>query len=384
MATDRGTSATRAGAPQYREQNGGGAGNQREHQAFSEKLRGELTAAGAERGPHGHFPRPSERTRQQEVADVGARHEENDHHCREHEDQRPTRVTDEGLPERNRKVLRALVLRAVLAFERGGECGEVGRRLIVGGVRLEPGHREDPPGFPSRRRGFRHAHREDQSRALLARWKAERGRGDADNLPQLGPDADAAPDDVGVGTEVALPGLVADHGDRRGALPRVGGGQLATERRRHAQRLEEAGRRRERRHAQRFAVTIEGRLPGTVPDERLDRRLAPSEVHVVANRDELFGDAGLSVAVIQDEQVLCVGVRQRPEQHRLDDGKDRDVRANAQSQRQDDRCAESRLANDHPERVTNVMPQHGAIRRAPAADSCPMTPGTQECRFISS
>ena len=107
------------------------------------------------------------------------------------------------------------------------------------------------------------------------------------------------------------------------------------------------------------------------------------QIDVVADRDELLRDAGAPIPMVQDHQVVRVRIRQRPQQHRFDDGKNRDVRADTQGEREDRRGAERRFAHDHPERVAEIVEQHGVIRRTLIGFSCDRSHVTAWCRFVA-
>ena len=70
-------------------------------------------------------------------------------------------------------------------------------------------------------------------------------------------------------------------------------------------------------------------------------------------------DAGSLVPVIQDDEPVRLGIRQRPQQHGLDDREHGDVGADAERKRQHRRRCEAGLANEQAERVANEIGEHG-------------------------
>ena len=113
----RGTSAASAGDGPPRDEHAGDAAGKREHEALGQDLRDQPSASGAERQAHRHFLLARERSREQQVADVGARDEQHEADRREQDDQRPLGVADQRVAQRHRVVARALILLRKLALE---------------------------------------------------------------------------------------------------------------------------------------------------------------------------------------------------------------------------------------------------------------------------
>ena len=166
-------------------------------------------------------------------------------------------------------------------------------------------------------------------------------------------DADAPADDGGIRPERRRPERVAEHDHRRGALSCIAGLDEAAGDRLHAERLEQSGARLERRREERIAVG--GHRRREVPERRhrLDALLPRRQIDVVADGDELLRDARAIVAMTEDDEIVGVRIRQRPQQDGLDDGEDRGVGADAQRQRQNGGDREERLSAEQ----TNTVPQ---------------------------
>ena len=122
--------------------------------------------------------------------------------------------------------------------------------------------------------------------------------------------------------------------------------------------LEQPGRGAEEVHAVRVVAIDDRRLSAPVGRQGLERTLAAHEIDVVADRDELLRDAGALVAMVEDHQLVGVGIRQRTEQHRLDDGEYRDVRADTQREREQRGDGEGGLSHQLTERVANEVREH--------------------------
>ena len=77
----------------------------------------EPATAGAERDAQRHLVTPSERAREQQVADVRAGDEQDDANGAEEKEQGPLGVANQGLAQRRRVVAGALILVGELALE---------------------------------------------------------------------------------------------------------------------------------------------------------------------------------------------------------------------------------------------------------------------------
>ena len=64
---------------------------------------------------------------------------------------------------------------------------------------------------------------------------------------------------------------------------------------------------------------------------QVQRLLARLQVDVVAERDELLGDAGPAIPVLQDHQLPGIRYRKRPKQDRLGDREEGGVGADAEA-----------------------------------------------------
>ena len=97
-------------------------------------------------------------------------------------------------------------------------------------------------------------------------------------------------------------------------------------------------------------------------------RWRAAQVQEIAQRDVGLGEAGPHVAVAEHDEVVGPFKRQRPQQHGLDDGKQRRVRADAQRERHDGGCRKGRLAPEDPKRLAKVTHHMDALDDASEAD----------------
>jgi hypothetical protein len=121
-----------------------------------------------------------------------------------------------------------------------------------------------------------------------------------------------------------------DHVPRRVGA-RVVGAQHAAARGRHAERAEQLGLGPRHPHRARRVAAAEHRVARDplVGGEALERAVALAEVlhHAGAERPAVVG--AVAPARVDDGEAVRVAVRQRVEEHRLDDAEHRRVRADA-------------------------------------------------------
>ncbi len=194
-------------------------------------------------------------------------------------------------------------------------------------------------------------------------WMKVRGR-DADD--RVGPivDGDRPLQHVGPPAKVALPELVAHDGNGGGSRKSFFRPKPASERHGDPEHLEEIGR--DRRHRDAFGAGFAGHDTPHVPPESADRR-QPARLRL--DRDKLGrGDAVEAIGLLRGsrrhrDELLRRGIGQGLPHLHLQDADHRRDRANADGQRRDRQCAESRL------------PPHEAKRMACVADEVVEEPG---------
>src|SRR5204862_5551365 len=95
--------------------------------------------------------------------------------------------------------------------------------------------------------------------------------------------------------------------------------------------------------------------PAAERAEGHERLLPGAQIDEVADRDELLGDAGAAIAMLELDEPVRLRIGQRPQQRRVDHREDRDVGADAERQREDRGEREARLANQEAERVAEIV-----------------------------
>ena len=121
-----------------------------------------------------------------------------------------------------------------------------------------------------------------------------------------------------------------------------------------------------RRHA------FGGRALANAESAALVERLAVEEVRerqpivVVGHRRAGALDARARKRVVEKDEAVGFGIRQRPQQHGADDGEDRGVGADAERQRQDGGQREGAILAEQPEREAEILNQsfHVTLPRA--------------------
>ena len=121
------------------------------------------------------------------------------------------------------------------------------------------------------------------------------------------------------------------------------------------QAVEQVRRRLQDRDVERIPLAEDRGAGAAEGAERVERSLPRAQIDEIPDGDELLGDAGPAVAVLEEHQPIRVGIGQRPEQRRVDHREDGDVGADAERQREDGGERESRLADEQPQGVTDVM-----------------------------
>ena len=166
---------------------------------------------------------------------------------------------------------------------------------------------------------------------------------------------DHASDRGRIGTEPPAPEAVAED-DGLPAVGRVlGGGEVAADCRLHAEHPEEV--RRDPHAADPFGFAVRDQRRDPRPDERhvLERvaALAPVEERRVA---DVAGRSGRAALADRDEPI-GIRVRQRAEQHGVEDAEDRGVRADAERQRHERDGREAGRTPKQPRGVADVSRQ---------------------------
>jgi len=238
------------------------------------------------------------------------------------------------------------VLRAV-------KRGQLGLRLLAGDAAPQPP--EDAHALIAVGPKLFAARRDEPPHVGRVGIEREPRRHDADHRARALIQREAAADDIGAGRQRAPPEAMRE--DDRASPRQIGRLEGSTDRRRHTEDREQLDARGNREHDLRVARAgqdLLARRPrggrelveaGTVP---------PPRVEVVERREDLGEAAVFHVAVPDGDEPVDVGVRQRLDQHGLDDAEDRGRRADAERERDDRHRRDAGRPAPGPESETHV------------------------------
>jgi hypothetical protein len=363
-------------APRQR-QTDDGPGN-REQQALGQEIARDAEAAGAKGPADGDLAAARFRSHQEEVGDVRARDEQHEADRREQDPERAFHPTDDGVFQRPRGRTQLQVLQ---------EPGH--RRVVRIGARQvgdEP-RQLGPDGggrHPVTRARHTGVHEDVPDRLALhllgnpdidARIGEGVGRRhDPDDLGRHATQRHRARDDGGIAAVAAHPQAVRHHPDLRrhrkslcidGRLHAFRVGEPPAVERPHAQDVRERCRHQGDPDALGLAAAGQRVLVGAVQRDPLERARS-TQIVVVESRCHLdarrhVGARGRG-AVVQIDQPIRVGVRQRVQDDVMHDGEDRRVGADRQGQRQHGGQRERRTSRQPPRREHELLP-HAFDRR---------------------
>ena len=177
----------------------------------------------------------------------------------------------------------------------------------------------------------------------------------ADDLRLLHGQIERLADDGGIGAEDALPVRVGEDRDRRRRFRFVGGHEHPSEERLRAEHREEIRRDQTAGRAMRLAAPEHVERPVAEFDELIDRLRLRSIVGDLRKRERRILDAGGDLRLPQVHDAVGFGIRQRAQEHAVDDAEDRGVRADAEAERQHERDGEPGDTGQIPERDADVV-----------------------------
>jgi hypothetical protein len=291
------------------------AARDRQEQRFGEELTDKPTARRAERAAHRELALAQGEPREHQVRDVRARDEQQKPDCAEQDQQRRSRFARDrflkGDDESITEEVVALLARFVMNATR--DRADVAIRLLDGHAVTQARDRpvvvRRPARIPAAEIG-RHPE-------LDFRRKVESGRQHADHREARAVDLQVNLREIARRSEVLTPVSVADEHSGRGALGPVLGHETATDDRPHAEHLEKVGRHPSDDRARRRRCSRYRRDGSAVLRNRLEAAVLVAEVVEVGIRQ------GRRPALRRDledgDDPIGIGVRQRPQQHAVDD-----------------------------------------------------------------
>ena len=324
----------------------------------------------AERRADAHLTLALHQPRQREVPDVGAGDDEDHNRRDQQDDQRRLRLRRQlVLPRRDQNVEAARLgirLRVVL-MERRGNLSQLRLRVRGGGAgrqaRVHRGHPMRPLVL------HRRAHvvivgrvvRVEVLRALRRVMRA--GLEDADDLRLLDRQVQRLSEHRGIRSEHALPVRVSEDDDGRRAFGFVGRHQHPSEQRLRAEHRQKIGGDEAAGRAMRLAAPQDVERPVAELDELIDRLRGGSKLGHLRKRERRILDARVHLRLAQVHDAVGFRIRQRTQQHAVDDAEDRRVRADAEAERQDERQREPRDADQVSQRDAKIVDHGQASKR---------------------
>ena len=355
-----------------------------EQHAFSQQLADQVGARRAERRPHRDFARARRGARQQQVRDVRAGDEQHEaDRAHQHQQRRLDARVAISFMEVGVMVQFGGYAVGEVALEAVGKCGDVALGLLDADAWLEAsGGDEKLVGPPVVAELFRREHQRRPQIGRAVEEAVEARRHHADDVVGLAVEEDLAPDDARRRRSGAARSRSSG---RRPCRARRGPrrGERAAEQRLHAEDLEELRRRLRREQPLGLADAGEVGVPALADGERIEDLHALADVAVGRHGKPGFEAVEDGVVVVERHQPIGLVVRQRPQQHAVDEREDRGVRADAQRERQTTTisenpglCRRRRMAyrirvtpvgaSVGPQRVHGIEPR----RRAPWRPAC--------------
>ncbi len=141
---------------------------------------------------------------------------------------------------------------------------------------------------------------------------------------------------------------------RVGAVLHLCLGERAPCREHHAEGREIVRRHPHRRDLLGRAALADHRGTGAIRGHTRERGDLSTPVVVVGQRGAIVGDAGLWIRVVDAHQPIRVWKRQRPQEQRVNDREDREVRADADRQRRESGGGEAGRPPEQPNRVARI------------------------------
>jgi hypothetical protein len=184
----------------------------------------------------------------------------------------------------------------------------------------------------------------------------------ADDLGFLHRQIECLADGRRIGSEDTLPVGMGEHHHRRRALRFVRRDERPSDERLRAEHREEVRRDETAGRAVRVAAPEDVERPVAEFDELIDRLRLRSVVGHFRKRKIRILDARGRLRLPQMHDAVGLGIRQRAQDHTVDDAEDGGVGADAEAQRQHERAGEPRHADQIPDGDADVV-GHGSPRR---------------------
>ena len=317
--------AQRLDAPR-REEDAQGAAERGDHQALDEPLRDRPAARLTEGAADGEIEAASGGPHEQQIREVRAGDEQEQADGAEQHQQRPPEsVADDVLDERDEAGAPA----ALAGRHRRRDLRRDRLQLAIGRLDRHAGResREDVElVVQAVLRGHVGLHRH---RDLDVAGQRQADRRHADDGVGLPVELQRLADDVGPAAEVPAPEPVRDDRDSRAVRAVLVRGEVAPLGHPHTECVEEIGR--DPPHLDQLWVGAPGQVHGAPRDRghRGEARRARLEVDVVRHRDREERHVALEVRLVDGDEAIGLGERERLQHHRVDGAEHRRRRTDA-------------------------------------------------------
>lgn len=170
--------------------------------------------------------------------------------------------------------------------------------------------------------------------------------------------------DVGVAAKIALPVVVTQHEHRRRARPILARQEGTPKQRLHAEHVEEIVGHDAVLHSLRLRTAEQDEPHRVVLRQAGEGAIAFADVGEIGNGKAQGGLARLWGGLAESNESIGLGVRKIPQQHPVDDGKDRGVRADPERQGQDDHCGVTGIPAPAAQTIAEILAQDVPEARA--------------------
>ncbi len=323
----------------------------RQQRALEKQLPDDSTARRTQRRTHGDLPLPSGRAGEKQVGDVRTGDQE-------HESDGSHQHLQIPIHQHHAQLVDGIEARGPAAVGFGRSQRHRRGHLAQLGVHLFAGDSGDQPakGEPIAARALpilRGKRAVGQPDVVLGHRKLELGRQNADHDVWLVVEHERPSDETRIGAEACAPGVVGEDGglERPACIfPRR---KPAADDRLHSQRGEKVGG--DEAGAEAIRLAFSGEVGSLRPHqaEVADGAELAFPVLEIGHRHQLR--APCLVHAAKHHHTIRIRIRQRPQQHRVDDGEDRGVGSDSERERQENHGGEPALVGERAKGVTGIF-----------------------------
>ena len=315
-----------------------GAGGKSQQARLRHQLPQQARPARAEGRPEGELALAAAHSRQREIGDIRACDQQHKHGRGQQDQQRGPRLARQFVGQRQGDGGVARIGGIGLgkvALQPGRHGGQLRPEAVDAHARPEPaerGHAAERGAVllhPGLGAGAERAGRRRHVDVVLTRILRHRGQY-ADHGVRPVVHLEDLPDDARVAAEALPPVRVAEHQHRLGPEIVVAVAERPAVERLHAEHVEEVRRHHPGQHAVRLAPVEQGERHAVVLDEAVERRELLPVVADLLDREGDVRRAGPLRLLAGEHELVPVGIRQRPQQHAVDEAEDGGVGADAE------------------------------------------------------